>query len=189
MAYEFNGYFSSARTQTNKVFSLPTRFHYGLCFGMMSLMLNICFWFGTFAGCEHGKSSALKSLTYKLLVCCVCFLYFIWCSHSIFNWVKSCLIFTSCFALLRKWSVSLTMSQPVITLSFHTKHFQCKLTGAQRRWSPYWFLALGYFLKEQKQTNASRSVERGELCLCLMSMDLWQEEAHHTDFLWHQRVT
>lgn len=40
-----------------------------------------------------------------------------------------------------------------------------------------------------KQTNASHSVERGELCLCLMSMHLWQEEAHHTDFLWHQRVT
>ena len=47
--------------------------------------------------------------------------------------------------------------------------------------------------KKDKQTNkqtvASRSVERGELCLCLMSMHLWQEEAHHTDFLWHQRVT
>lgn len=44
------------------------------------------------------------------------------------------------------------------------------------------------FLQKDKQPNASRSVERGELCLCLMSMHLWQEEAHHTDFLWHQRV-
>lgn len=40
------------------------------------------------------------------------------------------------------------------------------------------------FLKKG-QTSASRSVERGELCLCLMSMHLWQEEAHHTDFFWH----
>lgn len=45
------------------------------------------------------------------------------------------------------------------------------------------------FLHWDKQTNASHSVERGELCLCLMSMHLWQEEAHHTDFLWRQRVT
>lgn len=45
------------------------------------------------------------------------------------------------------------------------------------------------FLHWDKQINASHSVERGELCLCLMSMHLWQEEAHHTDFLWHQRVT
>lgn len=48
---------------------------------------------------------------------------------------------------------------------------------AHQWWSPDLFLALG-------QTNVSHSVERGELCLCLTSMHLWQEEAHHTDFLW-----
>lgn len=44
------------------------------------------------------------------------------------------------------------------------------------------------FLKKG-QTSASRSVERGELCLCLMSMHLWQEEAHHTDFFLASRVS
>lgn len=50
-----------------------------------------------------------------------------------------------------------------------------------------------FLLKKEKRTkkiyNASHSIERGEMCLCLTSMHLWQEEAHHTDFLWHQQVT
>lgn len=42
--------------------------------------------------------------------------------------------------------------------------------------------------KYTKKPKASHSVERGELCLCLTSMHLWQEKAHHPDFLWHQWV-
>lgn len=62
--------------------------------------------------------------------------------------------------------------------------------GAGRQCSPYMFLALRH-LKKNKKTNGwatvSRSAGGGELCLCLTSMHLRLEEAHHTDFLWHPK--
>lgn len=63
--------------------------------------------------------------------------------------------------------------------------------GAGRRCSPYMFLALGHLKKKQKKqtgwATVSRSAGGGELCLCLTSMHLRLEEAHHTDFLWHPK--